>query len=177
MWVFARDLPPQTWILAPRAPHAAKPSGYSWRAHHPGTRSWPSLETLHPAAEALVRLVDDYSASIGVDAACFDVIGFSQGAAMTNLLALLYPQRVRRAGVLAGFVPKGLEEVIAQRPLRGKPFFVTHGTQDDMVPIDSARASIALLEQAGAKVTYCEDEVGHKVSTGCMRGLRSFLQD
>jgi predicted esterase len=33
------------------------------------------------------------------------------------------------------------------------------------------------LEQAGANVTYCEDEVGHKLSAACLRTLKDFLKD
>ena len=177
MWVFARDLPPQYWMVAPRAPHFTDPSGFSWRPPLPGTFGRPNLDQLRPAAEALISLVDAYSASAGIDASTFDVMGFSQGAAMSNLLAFLYPQRIRKTGILAGFVPSGLEELVTQRPLDGKSFFVTHGTKDEMVTIDRARASIALLEQAGARVTYCEDEVGHKVSLACLRALREFFAD
>jgi predicted esterase len=78
-------------------------------------------------------------------------------------------------GVLAGFVPAGLDDYIAQKPLTGKNIFVAHGTQDEMVPIDRARASMELLEQAGATITYCEDEVGHKLSSGCLRALETYL--
>jgi phospholipase/carboxylesterase len=162
-------------MVAPRAPHVAELGGYSWRPPLPGTFGRPSLEELLPAAETLIRLVDEYSVSAGFDAGTFDVIGFSQGAAMSNLLAFLYPHRIRRTGILAGFVPAGLEELVPKRPLNGKPFFVTHGTRDEMVTIDRGRASMALLEQAGAKVTYCEDEVGHKVSVTCLRALRNFF--
>jgi phospholipase/carboxylesterase len=175
MWLFARDMPSEYWMLAPRAPHFAKPGGFSWRAPHPATFGRPSLEQLRPSAEALIALVDAYSASAGIDASTFDVMGFSQGAAMSNLLAFLYPHRIRRTGILAGFVPGGLDELVLQHPLQGKPFFITHGTKDEMVPIDRARASISLLEQAGAQVTYCEDDVGHKVSVTCLRALREFF--
>ena len=177
MWVFARDMPSDYWMVAPRAPHFIEPSGFSWRPHLPGTFGRPSLEQLRPSAEALINLIDVYSASAGIEAKSFDVMGFSQGAAMSNLLAFLHPQRIRKTGILAGFVPSGLEELVPQRPLLGKPFFVTHGTKDEMVTIDRARASIALLEQAGAQVTYCEDEVGHKVSVTCLRALREFFAD
>jgi predicted esterase len=34
-----------------------------------------------------------------------------------------------------------------------------------------------LLEKAGAQVTYCEGEVGHKVSADCLRALKEFLKD
>jgi phospholipase/carboxylesterase len=175
MWVFARDLPSRYWMVAPRAPHVAELGGYSWRPHLTGTFGRPSLEELLPAAEALIWLVDEYSALAGFEAEVFDVMGFSQGAAMSNLLAFLNPQRIRRAGILAGFVPSGLEELVPKHPLEGKPFFVTHGTKDEMVTIDRARASMSLLEQAGAKVTYCEDEVGHKVSVTCLRALKEFF--
>ena len=177
MWVFARDMPSDYWMVAPRAPHFTEPSGFSWRPHLPGTFGRPSLEQLRPSAEALINLIDVYSASAGIEVKSFDVMGFSQGAAMSNLLAFLHPQRIRKTGILAGFVPSGLEELVPQRPLLGKPFFVTHGTKDEMVTIDRARASIALLEQAGAQVTYCEDEVGHKVSVTCLRALREFFAD
>lgn len=177
MWVFARDLPAHYWIVAPRAPYTADPSGYSWRPSQFGNLDGPGLEWLRQSAEALIRLVDAYAASVGIDSSVFDIMGFSQGAAMCNVLAFLYPHRIRKTGILAGFVPTGLEELVSQRPLEGKPFFVAHGTKDETVKVDRARVSIALLEQAGAKVTYCEDDVAHKVSANCLRALKEFLSD
>jgi phospholipase/carboxylesterase len=175
MWVFGRDLIPRYWIVAPRAPYVGEPSGYSWRSPQFENMNRLSLDLLRDSAEGLIRLVDEYSASAQVDATVFDVMGFSQGGAMSSLLAFLYPQRIRKVGILAGFVPGGLEELVSQRPLEGKPFFVAHGTKDETVPIDQARASIETLEQAGAQVTYCEDEVGHKVSVTCLRSLKTFF--
>ena len=175
MWVFARDLPAHYWMVAPRAPHTAQPSGYSWRPPPFETMDGPSLEQLKQNAEALIRLVDAYAASVGIEASTFDVMGFSQGAAMSNVLAFLYPNRVGKTGILAGFIPHGLEELVSQRPLEGKSFFVAHGTKDERVTVERARSSVALLEQAGAKVTYCEDDVAHKVSLNCLRALKEFF--
>lgn len=178
MWVFARNLPAHYWMVAPRAPHQAEPSGYSWREKFDSSQfGRPTIDQLRVGAEALIRLVGEYSASAGIEAGTFDVMGFSQGAAMCNVLAFLYPHRIRKTGILAGFIPGGLEELALQRPLDGKPFFVTHGTKDEMVPVDRARASIAILEQAGANVTYCEDDVAHKVSVNCLRALKEFFAD
>jgi phospholipase/carboxylesterase len=177
MWVFARNLPVDYWILAPRAPFAAEPSGYSWRPSQAGNMNRVSLDWLRSAAEELIRLVDEYSASVGIDVSTFDVMGFSQGGAMCNVLSFLYPQRIRKTAILAGFVPSGLEELVPKFPLQGKPFFVTHGIKDEMVSIEQARASVAILEQAGANVTYCEDDVAHKVSVTCLHALKKFFAD
>lgn len=179
MWVFARNLPADYWMVAPRAPYESQrqEGGYSWRLVSNDGEAHSRLEQLRDSAEALMHFVDAYAASVQVDANTFDVMGFSQGAAMCCLLAFLYPERIRKVGILAGFVPGGLEDWVSQRPLRGKPFFVTHGTKDETVPIERAHHSVEVLEQAGAKVTYCEDEVGHKVSAACLRALKDFFLD
>ena len=174
MWVFVRRFPADYWMVAPRAPYVTQPSGYSWRALDGRPDRPPVLEDLRPAAADLVALADAYAAANGIDSREFDAIGFSQGAALVNVLALLYPARVRRLGILAGFVPAGADSLVQNRTLEGKPFFVAHGNQDEMVNIEEARRSIQLLETAGARVTFCEDEVGHKVSANCLRALEAF---
>lgn len=178
MWVFARNFPSRYWIIAPRAPYPAEQSGYSWRESFDSSEfGHPTLDQMRAGVEGLIRLVDEYSASAGIEGGTFDIMGFSQGAAMCNVLGFLYPQRIGKTGILAGFVPEGLEALVSQRPLEGKQFFVAHGTRDETIHVDRARASIRLLEEAGAQVTYCEDDVGHKVSAGCLRALKDFFTD
>jgi phospholipase/carboxylesterase len=177
MWVFTRNLPRDYWMIAPRAPHPGDPGGYSWRPAEQGTFGQPSLEMLKPAADALIQLIDEYCASVDVDAKTFDLMGFSQGAAMVSVLSILYPHRVRKIGVLAGFVPQGMDAIIDRKPLAGKKVFMAHGTKDQLIPVERARASVALLEKAGAQVDYCEDDVAHKLSMNCLRALESYLKD
>lgn len=177
MWVFARDLPPEEWVIAPRAPHSTEPSGYSWRPNADGDSARPSLEMFQPSIQELVEMVDAYAISTGIDASRFDVLGFSQGAALASVMGMLYPERIEKLGILAGFVPRGAGDLIARRPLAGKRVFMAHGSQDPLVPIERARRSVEMLEQAGAKVVFCESEVGHKISVDCMRSLRAYLQD
>jgi phospholipase/carboxylesterase len=175
MWVFARNLPAGCTVLAPRAPLAARQGGYSWREMTDGSWGFPSVEDLRPAAEALLEFVDGWSASASLDADSFDVIGFSQGAALTYVLALLHPGRVRALAALSGFLPLGSEEYLAGRPLAGKPVFVAHGTLDERIPVDRARSAVRLLQASGAEVTYCEAETGHKVSKDCLNGLEAYF--
>jgi phospholipase/carboxylesterase len=179
MWVFTKRLPSDYWMIAPRAPHDARSEqgGFSWRDMKDAAFGWPTLETLSPAANGLLQLVDSYADSVGVDASQFDVMGFSQGAAMVNVLGMLHPHRIRRMAVLAGFVPPGVEELVNKKPLAGKHIFVAHGTRDQMIPLDRAHASMVLLEQAGAQVAYYEEEVGHKIGAAGMRALENYLQD
>ncbi len=175
MWVFTRNLGPQYYIVAPRAPYETPPSGYSWRPEKEGRHGWPTFEDLKPAVNSLLRLIDAYATENEIDGGQFDAVGFSQGAALVASMALLHPDRIGRAGMLAGFIPQGAESLARSRPLDGKPFYVAHGTQDPRVPVEHARAAVEVLEEAGAQVTYCEDDVAHKLSLKCLRALESFL--
>lgn len=175
MWVFARSLPLGYWVIAPRAPHAAQPSGYSWRVASLDRQGGPGVDDLRPSAEALIALVQDYSAAEGLPVQRIDVMGFSQGAVLAAALVLLFPDRIRRAAMLSGFVPNGADKLLQPSVLDGKPFFLAHGSKDQTVDVEHARRSVRLLQAAGARVTFCEDEVGHKVGSNCMRGLLAFF--
>ena len=172
MWVFAHKFPHDYWIVAPRAPHLAPMGGYSWSM--PGA-GWPTVDLLRPAAAALADFLDTWPRANGLEDVPVDVIGFSQGAAMAFSLALLYPARVQKMGLLAGFAPTGAEQIAAPGRLNGKNHFVAHGLRDEQVPLDQARRSIQLLEQAGAQVTYCESDIAHKLGVNCLRELETYL--
>lgn len=171
MWVFARNLPAQVAVLAPRGPHVAPEGGYTWREIRTETWGLPGLDDLRRSAEALIGFIDDWSQAAGVSANQIDLIGFSQGAALSYTLALLHPERIRALAALSGFMPGGAEDLLARHPLAGKPVFVAHGRQDNMIPVEHARRSVALLEGSGARVTYCETDGGHKVSADCFTRL------
>jgi phospholipase/carboxylesterase len=175
MWVFSRNLPAKYTILAPRAPFPVTEGCYSWRVIKPGTWGMATLEGLQPAAQALLDFVDEWSASTGIDAGQFDLLGFSQGAALAYVLALLHPERVWRLAALSGFIPEGSEAWFTAPRLVGKTVLVSHGRQDDMIPVEQARKAIELLKEAGAQVSYCESDAAHKVSKECMKELERFM--
>jgi phospholipase/carboxylesterase len=175
MGVLARNLAPELAILSPRGIFAVPEGGFSWREIRPGTWGLASLEDFSSAANALVLFVDEWAASAGMEVDQFDLMGFSQGAAMTYTLALLYPQRVGRMAALSGFIPEGGQFLSAMPTISGKPVFISHGRQDDMIPVEQSRQAWNQLEKAGALVTYCESDTGHKVSKECLKALELFF--
>lgn len=173
MWIFIHRLPREACIIAPRGLYTTPLGGYGWHPHKP--RTWPWVDDFLPAVEKLAALLTAENFP-QVDLKRFQLVGFSQGAAMAYAFALLHPERVVALAGLAGFAPDGAITLAAGQPLRGVPAFISHGTQDKLVPVDRARRSAELLQEAGANVTYCEDEVGHKLSADCFSSLESFLQ-
>jgi len=173
MWVFANRLPAGVLLIAPRGLYAAPTGGYGWHPRLSG--EWPWIDDFQPAIEALARIltVENFPQA---DFSRLSLVGFSQGAALAYSFAMLSPARVHWVAGLSGFLPDGASALARNRPLMGKEFFVAHGTQDKLVPIARARKAVETLEEAGAQVTYCEDDVGHKLSASCFRGLEMFFR-
>ena len=175
MWVFARNLPPEYAVIAPRGLHVEPTGGYTWRRISSGSWSLPSLDDLRPSADALLRFIDEWSASEDLDPAKLDLAGFSQGAALTYALALLHPERVAGCAALSGFLPGGSEAWLAAHAREGKRVFVAHGRQDEIIPVERAQQVVAVLEASGVNVSYCESDGGHRVGKECLRGWSRFL--
>ena len=175
MGVLARNLSLEIAILAPRGIFTVPEGGFSWREIRPGTWGLASLEDFRPAADALIIFLDGWAASTGLDVAQFELMGFSQGAALTYTMALLYPQRLRRLAALSGFIPEGGQALLAGQRFSGKPVFVSHGRQDEMIPFEQSRTAVAQLQGVGAQVTYCESDAGHKVSKECLKAMDMFF--
>jgi phospholipase/carboxylesterase len=181
MWVFTTRLPQHYWIASPRAPHRSSLSGYSWRDEtsnsieaNSSSRRWAKMNEYQPSAQMLVDLLRPNNFP-EADLSQISLIGFSQGGAMCYTLALMYPEKVKLIAGLSTFMPSGAEPLVVRVPLLDKPVFVAHGIKDRMVPIDMARHSVELLEQAGANVAYCENDVGHKLGTECFSALEDFF--
>jgi phospholipase/carboxylesterase len=177
MWTLTRRLPPSYLILAPRAPFPVTEGGYSWRKIKPDTWGISSMVDLEPSAEALLAFVEEWSISEGIHAEDFDLMGFSQGAAMTYVLTLLFPKRIRRLAAISGFLPEDGESLLSEPVFSGKPIFIAHGRQDDLISVERARRSARLWGEAGANVTYCESDSGHKVGKDCLRELEQFFKN
>jgi predicted esterase len=87
----------------------------------------------------------------------------------------MQPEKVSVFAGLSGFLPQQADSLINRHPLKGKKAFIAHGTRDEMVEVARARKAVEELEEAGAAVTYCEDDVGHKLSLTCFKGLETFF--
>jgi phospholipase/carboxylesterase len=174
MWVFTSNLPKDAWILAPRGLYPADSEGFSWQLLQ--DQAFPKIDAFHPAVEALAGLLTAANFP-QADWSQMRLVGFSQGAALAYAFALYHPERVQALAGLAGFMPEGAAALASARPLQGKKAFLAHGIQDELVPVERARQAARTLEQAGAQVTYCEDDVGHKLSAACFRGLQAFFRN
>ncbi len=175
MLVFQRELPENTWVIAPRGPLETGEGGYGWIGHRPGREA--TLQAFETPAQALYRLVENLRTDFRIGNHPLDLMGFSQGAALSLTFAFLFPQQVRKVAVLAGFLPYLPEHYQPGQFFSQVKFFVAHGTQDDIVPIERAEEVVRFLQQQHAQVEFCTAPVSHRISAGCFKQLGNFFRD
>ena len=172
MWILTKPLPSDYYLLAPRAPVNTGEDQFSWHAIAP---QWPGIETYQELAGQLLSRVDTWCEQNDIEVIHYDLMGFSQGAVMAYALAFLHPKRIGRVAALAGFIPKVWQTQLDVSALAGKRFFIAHGSQDDIIPINKAHQAADCLKKHGAQITFCEAEIGHKLSATCFNGLGKFF--
>jgi phospholipase/carboxylesterase len=174
MWVFASRLPEDALLIAPRAPYPSELGGFSWVERKSGELPW--LDDFRFPVELVQMLLNDLAGRFDADFSRVNLAGFSQGGALALSFAMLNPARVERVAGLATFLPEKSESLVARKPLVGKSIFLGHGTEDDIVSVELARSAVRQLQAAGADVSYCETEVGHKLGADCFNAFAAFFE-
>lgn len=177
----AQSLDPRFYVISLRAPRTYGSVGGS------GGYSWFDLvwsETgvtgdLDQALESLRRvqqMVEDLPQMDPIlTGSPVYVMGFSQGAMMSLLLSLRYPQQVQGAVILSGRWPMGLT-VDPSPELEQLPVLVVHGTQDPILTIEQGREIRQRLEALPVALTYREYEMGHTINPDSLMQVCSWLQ-
>jgi phospholipase/carboxylesterase len=172
MWIFSSRLPSNAILVSPRGLFESPLGGFSW--YPKLDKTWPVLSDFEPAVLALTDVLTKEHIPAG-DFSQLRMLGFSQGAAFVYSFALKRAKRLRAIAGLSGFVPEGAASLSDECPLKDIAVFIAHGTKDQLVPVDRARQGVLVLQQAGAVVSYCEHEAGHKLNADCFRSLQNFF--
>ena len=173
MWVFARAVPANWLLVAPRAIYDdPDEGGYSW--HLPVSDGWATLATFNEAVAQVTRLVEALPELYGADPDQIYLMGFSQGAALSLTLALDEPGRYRGVAGLVGFMPTVSPSLLATAPLLHLPVLLLAGTQDERIPLAKAQEAATAVRAAGAYLEYREYDTGHKLNGAGMRKLTNW---
>jgi phospholipase/carboxylesterase len=172
--IFLRAFPSSYCILSPRGPVESNEGGYGWIPFRPSYLA--PFSDFKTSAEILAPVIDRWIDQNKLPGGKLTLVGFSQGAAMALCFGITFPDRVERIASLSGFLPNSSSLPDPRSlPLKGLQVYISHGTQDEIIPINRAREGADWLNHAGAIVSTCESNVGHRVSATCFRGLKEFL--
>jgi phospholipase/carboxylesterase len=168
------DLPDTGWIFA-QAPDAYY-DGWSWfDLQLPDTA--PDLYTVHRSRDQLRILLSHLAQTRGITADQLFLMGFSQGCLMTMAVALTHPESFAGVIGISGWIAE-LESYPAAfgTAAKAQRILMTHGTQDQVIPISLTRPQATALRQLGLNLTWREYRKPHGVDpVQELPDIRAFL--
>ena len=172
MGIFTQKLKNRYWVIFPCAPYPAEGGGFSWI--HKSEPDQKDLHNLEIAVQDLKARIDTILQDhLSFEPELTNLMGFSQGSAMALLYSLRYSKENAKIALLSGFLPEGLSVVPAV--LKQRSFFIAHGKQDTIVPVEQAHRLASFIEDSGGSIDFCEADTGHKLSTNCFNRMQDFL--
>ena len=167
LFSFAPELPDDSYVISVRAPYDLQPYGHAWYAIHfdADENKFSDNEQAKESVALIASFIDEIVKQYPIDTKNVTLIGFSQGAILSYATALTYPEKIARLVALSGYFNQDiLPEVIDTKAISHLKFFVSHGTVDQVIPVDWARKAKPALENLGLEVEYQEYPIGHGVS-------------
>lgn len=179
LFSFAQELPDTYYIVAARAPYDLMYGSYAWYAINfdADENKFSDIPQAQESRDVVIRLIEELVANYPIDAQEVTLIGFSQGSILSYAVALSYPEKIKGVVAMSGYWnPEIAVTNFAQKDASKLNFFVSHGTSDQVIPVEWARKSVPALEQLGVTIEYKEYPVGHGVSPQNFYDFRNWLQ-
>lgn len=179
LFSFAPELPDDSYVISVRAPYDLQPYGHAWYAIHfdADENKFSDNEQAKQSVELIASFIDEVVKQYPIDTKNLTLIGFSQGAILSYATALTYPEKVSKVVALSGYFNQEImPEVIDTKTISHLKFFVSHGSVDQVIPVDWARKAKPALENLGLEVEYQEYPIGHGVSPKNFYDFKNWLQ-
>ena len=179
LFSFASELPNDSYVISVRAPYDLQPYGHAWYAIHfdADENKFSDNVQAKQSVELIAGFIDEIIKQYPIDAKNVTLIGFSQGAILSYATALTYPEKVAKVVALSGYFNQEImPEVIDTKAISHLKFFVSHGSVDQVIPVEWARKAKPALENLGLEIEYHEYPVGHGVAPQNFFDFKNWLQ-
>jgi phospholipase/carboxylesterase len=180
LFSFASELPEEYIVVSARAPFDMTYGSYAWYAINfdADENKFSDIGQAQTSRDLIANFIDELIVEYPIDKDNVTLIGFSQGCILSYAVGLSYPEKVKRVVGMSGY----FNEEIATSDYEKNDFsnlkiFSSHGTVDQVVPVDWARKSEPKLKALGIDVTYKEYPIGHGISPQNFYDFKTWLEN
>ncbi|QCX39351.1 phospholipase [Aureibaculum algae] len=179
LFSFADELPDDLLIISARAPLTMGPGGYAWYTIHFDNTDGKFSDTDEAlkSKEIINNFIDEVIANFDVNPNKVFLLGFSQGTILSYAVALSHPEKVQYVVGLSGYINNELlPENLNHTNFKNLEIYSSHGTVDQVIPVDWARKTKPFLDNLGIKNSYEEYQVGHGVAPQNFYSLKQWIE-
>lgn len=178
LFSFASELPNEYFIVSVQAPYQVPPYGFAWYAvsFDADMNKFSDDAQALQSRDLLVQFIDEICVKYPIDKANVNLVGFSQGAILSYGVALTYPEKVNKVVALSGYLnPELISSKTDTAAYNHLKIFGSHGTVDQVIPVEWARKTSDYLKPYNISFEYKEYPVGHGVAPQNFFDLKAFL--
>ncbi|SRX73560.1 alpha/beta hydrolase [Aequorivita antarctica] len=178
LFSFASELPEKYAIISLKAPIRLEPYGNAWyNIYFDNSQGkFSDDEQAIASREIVSKCIDEIIAKYKIDSENITLLGFSQGTILSFALALSYPKKVKNIIGLSGYINEEiLKKDYAENDFSRLKVYTSHGSVDQVIPVQWARKTEPFLKKLNIDVTYSEFPVGHGVAPQNFYELKNWL--
>ncbi|MBL7885762.1 MAG: alpha/beta fold hydrolase [Flavobacterium sp.] len=167
LFSFASELPEEYFVISARAPYDMMYGSYAWYAINfdADENKFSDIPQAQQSRDLIANFIDELVGHYPIDSKKVTLIGFSQGCILSYAVAVSYPEKIQRVVAMSGyFNPEIATENFEQNDFSNLKIFASHGSVDQVVPVEWARKSSPALQELGIDIIYKEYPVGHGVA-------------
>lgn len=163
-------------MIAARAPYPFQfGGGYTWYdVEDVGT---PDPVMFKSSYDKLSTFIDGCLADYPIEKERLYLLGFSMGTIMSYALSLSRPNLFKGVVANSGYIAEGTHLSYCWNQLSSTEFFVAHGTQDPVIPVQLARRARELLTTNKVPFEYKEYPMAHEISEESLRDASIWLSN
>ncbi|WP_353777561.1 alpha/beta fold hydrolase [Winogradskyella sp. 3972H.M.0a.05] len=179
LFSFASELPSEFFIISLKAPIPMQPFGNAWYAINFDAEQgkWSDNEQAITSRDLIAKVIDEACGRFPVNKDNVTLLGFSQGTILSYAVALTYPEKVNNIIALSGYVNVDIiPEQLNDKDYNHLDFYCSHGSVDQVIPVEWARMAPKFLDSLSIKHSYSEFPVGHGVAPQNFYEFRSWLE-
>ncbi|MFY0481273.1 alpha/beta hydrolase [Flavobacterium sp. PLA-1-15] len=179
LFSFASELPEEYFIISARAPYDLQYGSYAWYAINfdADENKFSDHDQARTSRDIIANFIDELIENYPIDKENVTLIGFSQGTILSYAVGLSYPKKVQRIVALSGYLNEEIiKENFQENDFSNLKMFISHGTVDQVIPVDWAKKAPSALEKLGIKTVYKEYPVGHGVAPQNFFDLKNWLE-
>jgi phospholipase/carboxylesterase len=179
LFSFASELPEQYYVVSARAPYDMQYGSYAWYAINfdADENKFSDIEQAKSSRDAIVDFIDQLISNYPIDSQKVTLIGFSQGCILSYAVAVSYPEKVKRVVAMSGyFNPEMAKPGFENNNFSNLKIFASHGSVDQVVPVDWARKAKPMLDILGIENQYKEYPMGHGIGPQNFYDFKNWLE-
>ena len=165
LFSFAEDLPDEFYVVSVQGIHELAPEMYAWyEIDFVNMEKFNNVPQGIESRNKLVEFIEEFTSKNELDKENVWVCGFSQGAILSYSIALNFPDKIKHIACLSGYPePNFIGDIQIDVDYSQLDFFISHGTDDMVIPVEWARKGKPLLDELGIKNEYHEYRSGHGI--------------